>query len=131
MEIKDTVLREMMNEATSSSRKQLRIMVTLMVVLGGGGGAWMSSSRTEIQQAVSTQADWTAKTDEKMQIVDRHDKEIARQSERIEAISILLVQQGRYFENMVRSVAPRGSKLPDRPAALDAIEQQILRREGR
>lgn len=125
MEIKDDTLKVLVKEASSSQRKQLKMLITLMIALGGGGivggGAWMHSAGQQLEESSSA----SALRDDRL---ERNEAAIAETVERVETIAILLVQQGRHFEDMVRSVAPRGTRLPERPAALDAIEQQILRR---
>ena len=124
MEITEKMLSRMVNDANASSRKQLKIMIGLIAALGGGGGAWAWNTHGSLADAAETEAATTA-------TLRRHEAEMRETSERVESIAILLVQQGRHFEEMVRSVAPVGAKLPDRPSALDKIEQEILRRGGR
>lgn len=131
MDISEATFKEIVRESTLAGRKQLRIIVPMMLALATGGGAGLVYTQGKIEDSIDSRSAWTQSVDKKVLVIEQHDRELIAQSERIEAIAILLVQQGRHFENMVRSVAPRGSRLPDRPAALDAIEAQILRREGR
>jgi len=124
MDIKDETLKILVKEASSSQRKQLKMLIGLILALGGGGGAWMYSTHGQIGDASAS----AFARDERM---DRNERELQATADRVEAIAILLVQQGRHFEEMVRSVAPPGARLPDRPAALDEIEREILRRDSR
>ena len=124
MDISEKTFKDLVKETSLAGRKQLKLMIGLMLALGGGGGAWMYS--THDQLATSTAAEVVRE-----QTLVRHERELRATSERVEAIAILLVQQGRHFEEMVRSVAPPGARLPDRPEALDKIEQEILRRDSR
>jgi hypothetical protein len=125
MDIKDETLKILVKEASSSQRKQLKMLIGLMLALGGGGivggGAWMHSAGQQLDESSTS----SAMRDDRLQ---RNEAAIAETVERVETIAILLVWQGRHFEDMVRSVAPRGAHLPERPTALDEIEQQVLRR---
>jgi uncharacterized protein HemX len=131
MEITENTFRSLIKEASLAGRKQLKLMIGLMLALGAGGGGWMYSTHGQLSEQIDSQASWSQRIDRQTQIVERHDRDLSAQGERIDAIAILLVQQGRHFEEMVRSVAPPGTHLPDRPAALDAIEQEIMRRDTR
>jgi hypothetical protein len=124
MEIRDDTLKILVKEASSSQRKQLKMLIGLILALGGGGGAWMYSTHGQIDEAGAASSYRDAR-------MDRTEKELQATADRVEAIAILLVQQGRHFEEMVRSVAPPGARIPDRPAALDEIEREILRRDSR
>lgn len=124
MDITERTFKDLVKEASSAGRKQLKMMIGLMLALGGGGGAWMYSTHDTLSQASAGEV-------VREETLRRHEIELRATSERVEAIAILLVQQGRHFEDMVRSVAPPGTRLPDRPAALDKIEQEILRRDSR
>lgn len=107
-----------------AGRKQMNVLVGFMLAMGGGGGYWAyqqhSGSEDQIQEIAIN-----------AEMLRRHDQELRATADRVEAIAILLVQQGRYFEDMVRAVSPPKTKIPERPAALDRIEQEILRRDSR
>jgi len=120
----ETTLRLILRDSLLAGRKQLKIMVALILSLGAGGGGWAYS--THDQLATSTAAEVVRE-----QTLIRHEAELRATSDRVESIAILLVQQGRHFEEMVRSVAPQGAVLPNRPPELDKIEGEILRRDGR
>lgn len=131
MDISENTFRALIKEASLAGRKQLKLMIGLMLALSGGGGAWMYSTHGQLADQLDGQATWAQRFDAQSQMVARHDVDLSSHGEIIGAIAVLLVQQGRYHEEMVRSVAPPGARLPDRPPALDAIEQDILRRTPR
>lgn len=90
-----------------SKSKVNRPMWWILVIAlgsGGGGGAWAFNSQAH----------------ENLQ-----DMRIERNGKTIRRIAVLLVQQGRHDEKMIRAVS-KGEEIPDRPAGLDAIESAIL-----
>jgi len=124
MDISEKTFKDLVKEASLAGRKQLKLMIGLIIAMGGGGGAWMYSTHDQLSESTAAEQ----LRDERM---DRNERELQATADRVEAVAILLVQQGRHFEEMVRSVAPPGTRLPDRPAALDEIEREILRRDSR
>lgn len=92
--------------AAASGPVKRPLIWLVIVILGmcGSGGTW----------AYHTDAH------EKLQ-----DQNIARNGRTIRQISVLLVQQGRHFEGMVRAAAG-GQPIPGRPRELDNIEAKIL-----
>ena len=128
MDISEKTFKSMLNDGMksvgASNRKTLKIMVGLVVALAGGGGGFAYHAQSKLELA--------SVADGRQELrLSLQEREIQATSQRVESISILLVQQGRHFERMVRAVAPAGAVLPDRPESLDAIEREILRREGR
>ncbi len=128
MEIKDDTLKILVKDASASQRKQLKMIIGLVTTLGIGGtavgGVYMHQTSSQLEESAADDAI-------RRQMLLRHDDELRATADRVEAIAVLLVQQGRHFEDMVRSVAPPGARLPERPAALDQIEREILRRDAR
>jgi hypothetical protein len=128
MDISEKTFKAMLNDGMKSvsvsNRKTLKIMVGLVIALAGGGGGFAYHAQGKLESAQVA--------DGRQEIrLTRQEEELRATSARVESIAILLVQQGRHFESMVRAVAPPGAVLPDRPASLDAIEREILRRDGR
>lgn len=125
MDIPEKTLQTMINGA---SKKQLRTLVTGMLALASTMGVAMYSTTGTLAEQEKVVKESIAADVARTQTLERHDRELRDTSERVESISILLVQQGRYFEDMVRSVAPKGTRLPARPESLVSIEAEILRR---
>lgn len=121
MDINEKTLERVIREGNSSSRKTLKIIVGLIVTLAGGGGIWATNTHSQLTDQALHEADRETR-------LARQERDLKSTADRVESIAILLVQQGRYFEQMVRSVAPPNSTLPPRPSALDAIEAEIMRR---
>lgn len=90
--------------ATGPVRRPLMLLFVAMVIMTGSGGTWAYRTNTHEQQ---------------------QDKHIARNGRTIRQISVLLVQQGRHYEVMVRAAAA-GQPIPGRPRELDLIESKIL-----
>lgn len=131
MEIDGPVLRNVVREVSLAGRKQLKIMVGLILALSGAGGGWAYSTQNKIDES-SDQLRATVMAETiRDETLARHEVELRATADRVESIAILLVQQGRYVEDMVRAVTPKGVTLPPRPPALDEIEREILRRDSR
>ena len=131
MEIDGPILRSVVKEVSLAGRKQLKIMVGLILALSGAGGGWAYSTQEKIDASSERLRQTVASETIRDETLARHERELRATSDRVEDIAILLVQQGRYVEDMVRAVTPTGTKLPERPPALDEIERAILRRESR
>lgn len=131
MEIDGPALRTVVREVSLAGRKQLRIMTALIVALGAGGGGWAYSTNNAVRDSKTSIEKAAAAEAVRAETLARHERELQATSDRVEAIAILLVQQGRYVEDMVRAVRPKGTTLPPRPQALDEIEREILRRDSR
>ena len=124
MEIKDDTLKILVREATSSQRKQLKMIIGLVTTLGLGGAASGGIYMTLTTQQLS---DSSAAEEARDKRLTRNEEELKATSERVRYIAVLLIQQGRHFERIVRSMAPPGTQLPERPAALDDVEREVLR----
>jgi len=131
MEIDGVALRAVVKEVSLSGRKQLRIMIGLITTIAGGGGVWAYSTNNAVKESKTSIEASAKKEAARDETLSRHEIELQATSDRVESIAILLVQQGRYVEDMVRAVTPKGAKLPPRPQALDEIEREILRRDSR
>jgi hypothetical protein len=125
MDIPDPLLRKLLAEATKTGKNQTRIILAVMIGLAGGGSGWMATAEEKIDAARSVAADRAAIEVRREERLLAQETKLISTSERLEDIAVYLVQQGRYVEDMVRAVSPRGAKLPPRPAGLDAIERDI------
>ncbi len=97
--------------AAGPVKRPLMVLSAVIALMGGGGGTW----------AYHTDGQISAVADHELQ----QDEQIARNGRTIRQISVLLVQQGRHFEGMVRAAA-EGKPIPGRPPGLNAIEAEIL-----
>ena len=126
MEIDAPALKSVVREVSLAGRKQLKIMVGLILALSGAGGGWAYSTQEKIDTSSDRIAAAAAHEAVRDMTLERHEIELRATSYKVEAIAVLLVQQGRYVEDMVRAVTPKGVTLPARPPALDAIEKEIM-----
>lgn len=131
MEIDAPALRAVVKEVSLDGRKQLKIMVGLILALSGAGGGWAYSTQNKIDASSERLRQTVMAETIRDETLARHEIELRATSDRVESIAILLVQQGRYVEDMVRAVTPKGVTIPPRPPALDEIEREILRRDSR
>lgn len=120
MDINEKTFERIIKDGASSNRKTLKIIIGLMLSLAGGGGVWATQTHSQLADQAVHEADRETR-------LARQERDLKTTSDRVESIAILLVQQGRYFEQMVRSVAPPNTALPPRPEALDRIEAEIMR----
>lgn len=104
--------------ASKPAQNALRYILALLLVGGGGSGVFVYSGEArDNQQDEQIQANSKA--------AEANAKAAKHNGTTIRRIAVLLVQQGRYVEDMVRDVAD-GKPIRKRPPELGTIERQIL-----
>lgn len=107
----------------------IRVVLAAVLVASGGGGVWLYSTDEQIRAAASHEAGQDAKIEANTKAAQDNARAAEANGQSIRRIAVLLVQQGRYVEDMVRDVAA-GHPIRERPRELDTIERQILSSSG-